>query len=86
MHGRLVRRKWILKEQIEDEQILRSEELGPLTDVKDIYQAVRDMRSILPGKKTVSTLLIPALIPQLILLSVQIPIKEILMTLLETLG
>jgi hypothetical protein len=85
-HGRLVRRRWILNEPVEDAELLSAPEIGPVADTAAIYAAVEQMRSLPIGKQALMALAIPLLIPLLILLSIQVPIKDILMTLLKTLA
>jgi hypothetical protein len=85
-HGRLVRRRWILNEPVEYAELLSAPEIGPVADTAAIYEAVTQMRSLPIGKKAFIALAIPLSTPILILLSIQVPIKDILLTLLKTLA
>ena len=77
-HGRLVRRRWILRETPTNEALLQAPELGPVADTLALYDAVRKMQTVPFGKSTLLGIAVPTLIPILVLLSTQVPIKEIL--------
>ena len=84
-HGRLVRRRWILRETPADDALLRAPEIGPVADTTAIYEAVRRMRPLPFGKSTLLGIAVPTLVPILVLLSTQVPIKEILKKILGAL-
>jgi hypothetical protein len=77
-HGRLVRRRWILGEKPADDALLQAPEIGPVADTLAIYQAVRSMRPVPFGKSTLLAVAVPTLIPIVVLISTQVPIKEVL--------
>lgn len=77
-HGRLVRRRWILGEKPADDALLQAPEIGPVADAQVLYDAVRRMRPVPFGKSTLIGLAVPTLVPILVLLSTQVPIKEVL--------
>jgi hypothetical protein len=77
-HGRLVRRRWILRETPADLALLQAPEIGPVADTLALYDAVRRMRPIPFGKSTLLGIAVPTLIPIIVLLSTQVPIKEVL--------
>jgi len=77
-HGRLVRQRWILGEAPADIGVLQAPEIGPVADTMAIYDAVRRMRPVPFGKSTLAGIAVPTLIPILVLLSTQVPIKEVL--------
>ena len=77
-HGRLVRQRWILGEAPADDALLRAAEIGPVADTLAVYEAVRSMRVVPFGKSTLLGIAIPTLIPIVVLLSTQVPIKEVL--------
>jgi hypothetical protein len=77
-HGRLVRRRWILREAPQDDALLHAPEIGPVADTLALYQAVGRMKPVPFGKSTLLGIAVPTLIPILVLLSTQVPIKEIL--------
>ncbi|MFI5079378.1 MAG: hypothetical protein ACHQRO_18660, partial [Vicinamibacteria bacterium] len=53
-------------------------EIGPVADTITMYDAVRKMQPVPFGKSTLVAIAVPTLIPILVLLSTQVPIKEIL--------
>ena len=77
-HGRLVRRRWILREKPADDALLQAPEIGPVADTLALYQAVRSMRPVPFGKSTLLAVAVPTLVPILVLISTQVPIKEVL--------
>jgi hypothetical protein len=77
-HGRLVRRRWILREAPEDDALLQAPEIGPVADTLALYEAVVRMKPVPFGKSTLLGIAVPTLIPILVLLSTQVPIKEVL--------
>ena len=77
-HGRLVRRRWILGEKPADDALLHASEIGPVADALAVYDAVRRMRPVPFGKSTLIAIAVPTLLPILVLLSTQVPIKEVL--------
>lgn len=81
-HGRLVRRRWILGETLDDDRLLDAQEIGPVADTLALYDAVKHMRAAPIGKSAIMGVALPALIPLLALLSIEVPIKEVLTKLL----
>jgi hypothetical protein len=78
-HGRRVRRRWILHESPQDDDaLLQAPEIGPVADTAGIYEAVSRMRPVPFGKSTLLGIAVPTLIPILVLLSTQVPIKDVL--------
>jgi hypothetical protein len=77
-HGRLVRQRWILGEAPADDALLQAQEIGPVADTLALYDAVRRMRPVPFGKSTLAAIAVPTLIPILVLISTQVPIKEVL--------
>lgn len=85
-HGRLVHRRWILREPLEDSPLLEAPEIGPVADVVTLYEAVANMRVAPIGKSAVLAVVLPAAAPLLVLLGIEVPIKELLMKILGTLA
>jgi len=77
-HGRMVRQRWILGEAPADDALLQAAEIGPVADTLAVYEAVGRMRAVPFGKSTLLGIAIPTLIPIIVLLSTQVPIKEVL--------
>ena len=81
-HGRLVRRRWILGETLDDDALLDAQEIGPVADTLALYDAVKNMRAAPIGKSAIMGVALPALIPLLVLFSIEVPIKGIITKLL----
>jgi hypothetical protein len=85
-HGRTVHRRWIEKKPVEDDTLISAPEIGPVADVQPIYEAVQHMRTLPIGKSTLLSVLVPALIPILVVLSLQVPIGQLLLKILKALS
>jgi hypothetical protein len=85
-HGRKVHRRWIEKNPVEDDALICAPEIGPVADAQAIYAAVRQMRALPMGKSTLLAVLVPALIPILVVVSLQVPIGELLLKVLKALS
>lgn len=85
-HGRKVHRRWIEKKPVEDDALLSAPEIGPVADVQTIYEAVQKMRPLPIGKSTLAAVLVPALIPVLVVVSLQVPIGQLVLQILKALS
>lgn len=85
-HGRMVHRRWIDRQPIEDDTLICAPEIGPVADVQAIYEAVQKMRPVPIGKSTLLAVLVPALIPVLVVVSLQVPIGQLLLQILKALS
>jgi hypothetical protein len=85
-HGRLVRRRWIEREIVGDEPILCAPEIGPVADTIPLYEAARKMRTLPVGRRSLIAILLPAAIPLVGVLAIEIPVKDLLLGLLKTLA
>ena len=85
-HGRTVHHRWIDKKPVEDDTLISAPEIGPVADVQAIYEAVQKMRPIPIGKSTLLAVLVPALIPVLVVVSLQVPIGQLLLHILKALS
>jgi hypothetical protein len=83
--GRLVHRRWILREAVEDNPILDASEIGPVADAATMYDAVKRMRIVPIGKGAIVKILVPIVLPMILVAALQIPLKELLLKLLKTL-
>lgn len=83
-HGRGVQRRWIEGEPVDDE-LLSAPEIGPVADTGALYESVAKMRTMPIGRSTLLMIAVPAILPLLVVAAIQIPIKNILKTLLTTL-
>jgi len=77
-HGRLVRRRWILGESVDERPLLQAPEIGPVADTLSLYEAVTKMRAAPIGKTALLTIALPAALPMLALFAIEIPIKDLL--------
>ena len=77
-HGTAVRSKWILGDAKLDAPLLSAPEIGPVADTLSLYEAVKRMRPVPLGKAAVLAIALPALIPFIGVLALQIPLKELL--------
>jgi len=85
-HGRPVRRKWILNEPVEDrEALLSAPELGPVAATVSLYDAVARMRVIPIGMQALAAVLVPAVLPLVAVAAIRVPLKDILVKILQTL-
>jgi hypothetical protein len=82
--GRLVHRRWILREPVAGAPILDAPEIGPVADAAALYDAVRKMRFVPIGKMALIAVLVPMAIPMLVVAGLQIPLGELLLKLLKT--
>ena len=84
-HGHLVDRKWIAQEDVGDQPLLASSEIGPVADVVSLYNAVEAQRVAPITKETLLMIVVPLLVPMLVVASLQVPIGELLMKVLAKL-
>jgi hypothetical protein len=84
-HGRLVRKRWILGQPVEDRRLLEAPELGPVTDTVSMYEAVERMRPVPLGKQSLVAVVAPALLPMIPVMAIEVPVKETLLKLLKVL-
>ncbi len=84
-HGRLVRQRWIEKRNITEDAVLQAPELGPVVDVSAMYDFVKEMRTVPLTKSSVVPLVVAAAAPMLGVLAIEIPIAELVRTLLRAL-
>lgn len=85
-HGRLVHRRWIQGQPVDDDAVLRAPEIGPVADTLTLYAAVRAMKIAPIGKASLLSIAIPAALPILAVIATQIPIREMLLKILKMLA
>jgi hypothetical protein len=83
--GRLVHRRWILREPVGDEPILNAPELGPVADASSLFDAVKRMRKFPIGKASLVMILGPIMLPMLAAAMLRIPAKELLLKVFKAL-
>lgn len=82
--GRLVHRRWILKEKVDDSPLLDAPEIGPVADAAAMYDAVKRMRVVPIGRVALLAILVPIALPLLAVAALQVPIGELLLKLLKS--
>lgn len=81
--GRLVQQRWIEGQPLADEAVLNAPELGPVADTGALFDAVRSMRTVPIGRSAILPLAAAAAAPLLAVLAIQMPVKELLLKLLQ---
>ena len=84
-HGRLVERRWIRHETVEDHGLLSAPEIGPVADTVALYEVIAKMRSLPVGRKSLLPIVLASALPLIPVFAMQIPLKEIAKTLLAPL-
>ena len=82
-HGRMVRTRWIERRPVADDGLLAAPELGPVADTLALYGAVQAMRPLPIDRGTLLAIVLPAALPMLVVLSIQVPIRELLLKVLK---
>jgi len=77
-HGHLVYRKWIRNQDVGAPDILNAPELGPTVDISSIYESVAKMRPVPIGKQSLIPIAAASLLPILPVFAIEIPIKQLL--------
>ena len=84
-HGRAVRTRWIERKTPADTALLAAPEIGPVADTLALYQAVANMRTLPVGKRAITAVLVPAVLPMLVVVALQVPIGKLVVTILKAL-
>jgi hypothetical protein len=84
-HGRLVRERWIEGKVIEDAPILDAPELGPIADTAAPYELIAKIRPLPLTMGSLMPLVGAAVLPMIILVALELPLKTILMTAMKIL-
>ncbi len=82
-HGRLVHERWIEDRELADTRLLEAPELGPVADTISLYDAVHRASVVPIGRATLVLVLAPVVLPLLVVVALQIPIREILKVVLK---
>jgi hypothetical protein len=82
--GRLVRRRWVEDRDVEDMAILSAPELGPVADINALYEPIRTMRPVPVGAHTLAVVVLPAVLPLIPVLAIEIPVKDLLLGLIKS--
>jgi hypothetical protein len=78
--GQLVYRKWVHGEEVGDPPILDSPELSCVADTNTVFEAVQKMRTVPIGKQALIPLLLAVVVPILPVFAIEIPLKDLLLT------
>lgn len=85
--GRLVQRRWIDGDaSVASDELLAAPEIGPVADANALYEAVAASRVLLIGKRALIAAVLPAGLPLLAVFAIEVPIKDMLLTLLRTIA
>jgi len=83
--GRLVHRRWIECKPVEDVPLLSAAEIGPVADAAVLYESVQNIQVVPIGRRTLTTILVPMVIPFLVLPLLRFPLDTILATVFKAL-
>jgi len=81
--GRLLHRRWILREPVGDAPLLDAPEIGPVADAAAMYDAVKRMRVVPIGKGSIIQILLPIVLPLVVVALLRVPLKAVLLTLVK---
>lgn len=81
-HGRGVHERWIEGRRAEDEALLGAPELGAAADTLSLYTAVKTMRPVPIERGSLLAVAVPAALPMLAVLAIEVPVRELLMKVL----
>jgi len=84
-HGRLVKERWIEGKLIVDAPILDAPELGPISDTAAPYELIAKIRPLPLTMGSLVPLVGAAVLPMIILVALELPLKTILMTAMKIL-
>lgn len=84
-HGLDVHRRWILGKPVAEQSLLAAPELGSVADTITLYQAVCRMRPAPVGRRALGAILLPAALPLLGVLAIEVPVLDLLLRLLRAL-
>ncbi|MEJ8855756.1 hypothetical protein WKW79_14325 [Variovorax robiniae] len=79
--GRLVHRRWIKHEEVEDETIIEAPGIGVMADAAAMYDAASKMRFAPVSVKVLLQILVPIAVPFIVVASFQIPLGQMLLKL-----
>jgi hypothetical protein len=83
--GRLVRQRWIDGTMKAGAPLLEPEGVGPIADAAAMFDAVRSMRMLPIGKSSFAGIVVPIAVPMLVVIALQIPIRELALDLVKAL-
>lgn len=84
-HGRLVKERWIDGKPVTNDPILDAPELGPVADMAAPYELIKKIRPLPLSMGSVVPLAGAALLPMIVLATLDFPLKTVLKTVLKLL-
>ena len=84
-HGRLVKERWIDGKPVVDDPVLDAPELGPVADMVAPYELIKKIRPLPLNMGSVIPLAGAALLPMIVLATLDFPLKTVLKTVLKLL-
>lgn len=83
-HGRLVRQRWVEGREVSDD-LLQAPEIGPVADTIAMFDAVTRLQPFLMNRQSFAVVLLAAIIPMIVVISLKVPIAQVLGQLLKAL-
>ncbi len=77
-HGQLVDRRWIKGESVQNDDLLRAPEIGPVADAVNLFEVVEGIRTVPLRKHAIVQLAVAALLPLIPVFAIEIPVKDLL--------
>jgi hypothetical protein len=84
-HVRGLHERWINGKKLEDD-ILSAPEIGPAADVATLYTMATKMQMVPFGKNQLLAIVVPAALPALLVISLEVPLGELILKLLQMLS
>jgi hypothetical protein len=84
-HVRGLHERWVEGKTLED-AILSAPEIGPAADVQTLHAMATSMKVVPFGKTQIAAILLPAALPALLVLSLEVPVADLLIKLLKALS
>ena len=84
-HVRGLHERWVNGKKLEDD-ILSAPEIGPAADVATLYTMATKMQMVPFGKNQLLALVVPAAVPAVLVISLEVPLADLIMSLLKMLS
>jgi hypothetical protein len=84
-HVRGLHQRWVEGKTLEDD-ILSAPEIGPAADVQTLHGMATSMKMVPIGKLQIGAIVLPAALPALVVLSLEVPVADLLIKLLKALS
>jgi hypothetical protein len=85
-HGRAVHARWIERQPRTENELLSAPEIGPVADTHAIYHAVVRIAAVPVGRRALTAVLAPAVVPMIVVAMLQVPVKDLLLMILKALA